>query len=491
MENKTPGRFDFSVFLHNLRLAFKRLFWLPLVLALLLGAFGYWRVRRNYKPLYEAKMVYLVSSNYVSTIDISSYGAHYDSTAASRLSASFPHILATDAARQMIYQRLGLYSLPAKVTGQSMADSSIFTLTSRGSTPQAAKLALEVVVEVFPSAAANILGNITMEPIERDQTIEVSNTPINPFAPRGTIIKYGLAGLALGLVLIALTAYLRRTVHTEEDLKQLISTPCLGTLPQVRFKARTKANRSVLLTNPKVGESYIEAVNALRFNLRKELERQPAKVIMVTSTGPSEGKTCTSANLALSLAAQGSRVILLDADLRKPEQKKLFGLETPGDGLAELIAGGSEKIQPLTVPDSTLLLISGDKVADQPQRFLESPRLKKILNSLRDQMDFIILDTPPSGILADAATLAQQVDGVIYVVRQDFVKRSAIVDSMQMLAATDVRFLGCVLSDAERSTTKYGYGYRGGYSSKYGGYYGYGKYYYGKSKSKDDKEYVK
>ena len=492
MENNQNG-FDFSVFFHNFRVAFRRLFWLPLVLALLLGSFGYWRRLRDYRPIYEAKAVYLVSSNYITTTDITAYGAIYDSNAASKLTSSFRYILQTDAARQMIYQRTGSYSLPATVTGTSMADSNIFTISAQASTPESARQAVEVVAEVFPQAAANILGNITLEPLEKGNPYLASDDPIYPFSPNSTVIKYALFGLAVGLALIGIAAWLRKTVHSESDLKQLVSIPCLGTLPAVRFKARTGANRSVLLTNPKVSESYLESVNAMRFNLKKELDRQSAQVIMVTSTSPGEGKTTLAANLALSLSAQGSRVLLLDADLRKPEQKKLFGITEPSQGLPELIAAKSDAFTPLTVPDSNLLLVSGDKAADQPLRFLDSPQLRRLLKKMREQADYVVIDTPPSGLLSDAASLAQSVDGVIYVVRQDYTNRVTIADSMQLLAATDVRFLGCVLNNTERSTTKYGYGYRGYYGSKYGGYYGYygSKYYGKKSKQSDDEAYTK
>ena len=259
-----------------------------------------------------------------------------------------------------------------------------------------------------------------------------------------------------------------------------------GVLPGVRLLLR-RAGEGLKGVCQRLGRGTAQGTPPL-FG---QAERQGAQVIMVTSTNPGEGKTTVSANLALALAAQGSRTILVDADLRKPSQKALFGIDTPSQGLAELIAEKSDKITPLAVPDSELLLLSGDKSADQPQRFLSSPRMKKIFLSLREQMDYIIVDTPPCGFLSDAATLSSLVDGVVYVVRQDFVSRPAIADAMQLLAATDVRFLGCVLNNTERSTTRYGYGYRGGYGSKYGGY-GYASKYYGKQEAEaSSEEFVK
>ncbi len=488
-KNNTQTSFEITVFLHNFWLAFKRMFWIPLLLALLAGGFGYYRRVTSYSPVYEGRAVYIVSSNYADATDISVYSFISDNNAASRLTTTFSYVLEADAAKQMIYQHTGSYSLPAKVTGASLADSNIFTITVRGSSPQAVKTTMDVVVDIYPQAAANILGNITLEPLEAPT---VSYEPTNELDPTATVIKYALAGLAAGLALIALVAYLRKTVHTSEELQNLVSTPCIGVLPRVRFKARTGANKNVVLTNERIDSHYAEAVSTLRFKLKRELDRQSAQVIMVTSTSANEGKTTVSANLACALAETGKRVLLLDADLRKQSQKALFGITEPSKGLADLLAENANSITPLAVPDSSLLLLSGDKVADQPLRFLNSPRMKKVFASLREQMDYIIIDTPPCGFLSDAAALSPLVDGVIYVVRQDFVSRTGIIDSMQMLAATDVRFLGCVLNIAERSTSKYGYGYKYGYGSKYGGYYG--DKYYGKETAEEqptEEEFVK
>ena len=488
-KTNSQSSFEITVFLHNFWLAFRRLFWIPLLLALLMGGFGYYRRVRSFSPVYEGKAVYIVSSNYADATDISVYSFISDNNAASRLTSTFPYVLETDAARQMIYQLTGSSSLPGRVTGKSLADSNIFTITVQADSVEAVKKTLDVVVAIYPQAAANILGNITLDPLE---TPEISDTPINVFNPTRTVVKYSLFGLLCGLALIAAVAYLRKTVHTSEDLQKLVSAPCIGVLPRVRFKARTGANKNVVLTNERIDGQYAEAINAMRFKLKRELSRHGAQVLMVTSTSANEGKTTVSANLACSLAEDGSRVLLLDADLRKQSQKALFGITEPSKGLADLLAENADSITPLVVPGSQLLLLSGDKVADQPLRFLSSPRMKKVFSSLREQMDYIIIDTPPCGFLSDASALSPLVDGVIYVVRQDFVSQTSIIDSMQMLAATDVRFVGCVLNIAERGTSKYGYGYRYGYGSKYGGY-GYGDKYYGKDAPEptEEEEFVK
>ena len=217
---------------------------------------------------------------------------------------------------------------------------------------------------------------------------------------------------------------------------------------------------------------------------------------MVTSTSPGEGKSTVSANLALSLADQGLKVALVDCDLRKQTLKDLFAVKEKTLGLVDLIPGRNRTSVTdalVQVPDSSLLLLSGDKVAEHPQNFLSANSLQTIINSLRKAMDYVIVDTPPSGLLSDAATLSEWVDGVIYVVRQDYLSHSAILDSVQRLSEADIRFLGSVINQAERNTSRSGYGYGYGYGKGYGyGYgYGYGNKYYGSRKNDDTSESYK
>ena len=134
------------------------------------------------------------------------------------------------------------------------------------------------------------------------------------------------------------------------------------------------------------------------------------------------------------------------------------------------------------VSDSGLQLLSGDKIADQPQSFLASSKIRAIMNTLRRNADYIIVDTPPSGLLSDAATLGEWVDGIIYVVRQDFMGRSAILNSVQSLSGMDMRFIGSVINQCIRSTSSSGYGYGARKGDGYGYGYGYGYGNYGKKK---------
>ena len=483
-QNKSRPGFDFSVFWHNFWRTFPHLFWIPLLLFILAAGYRYYTVRRSYSPVYETFAVYRVKANQSSSIDLSSHGYYVDSSAASKLAVSYPYVMSSDQCRSLMQERYGRTTLPSTVSCR--AEATMLIMTSRGSSPQAADDGLHMAAEVFPEAGKQILGNFMLEVFDE---APIPDKPTNPPSFVSGAVRQGLLGLVAGLAIIAFFSLLRKTVHNSEDLRELLNVPCLGLLPEVHFKARSKLNRTVLMTNPHLSESYIEAVRSVRFQLLKELEHQRAKVIMVSSTIPGEGKSTISANLALALAEQGHRVTLVDCDLRRQNLKDLFGIKEPTRGLVELIAEQDNDLESALIPIEgySLQLLSGDKVAQQPQNFLASPRLQSIINSLRQYADYVIVDTPPSGLLSDAASLSQWADGVVYVIRQDYVTRSAVLDSAGMLSGMDIRFIGCVLNQAVRSTSASGYGYSGKKGYGYGYGYGYGKH-YGKTREKDKPE---
>ena len=483
-EQKRVKAIQFSVLWHNLVRTLARMFWVPILLAAALGFLRYRDLTRGYVPMYTCSGTYRVTAARSGSMDISTYGFYQTTNVVNSLVSSFPYVMNSDKAQSLLRDKTGSPRLPASVT--CTTETTLLIFQSVAASPEDAYNALQSTVEIFPQAAAGIVQPFGLEIFEQPTLPRAAYNEPNV---RSSAVKYGVLGFGIGMAVIFALAYFRKTVHNTEDLHELLSTPSLGVLPKVRFKARTKQNKKILLTNAQLEESYVEAMRGVCFQLRKELETQPAKVIMVTSTSPSEGKSTVSANLALMLSSEGARVVLVDCDLRKQTLKDLFGVTEPSVGLVDLIKnGGSVDKALLSVEGSRLKLLSGDRIADHPQNFLSAPELHTIMSELRRSYDYVIVDTPPSGLLSDAATLSEWSDGAIYVVRQDFLNDASILDSVQRLSESDVRFIGSVINLADRSTSHSGYGY-GGYGGYGYAYYGYGsKKYYTKGASGDEDE---
>lgn len=463
---------NFAVILHNFINAAKRLIWIALILALAVGAFRYYRLDSSYQPVYSSSVVFSVQASYASTTDIGTRSNWLDSSAAATLSQTFPYIIRSENTKMLLELELGK-SIPANsITATSTADAGLFTMTATAYSPQDAFDIMNAAITIYPQAASSILGDTQIHII--NIPLEPPTTPDNANNAFSSALTFAAITFVVCVLVIFLLSLTRKTVHAAEDLRKLVNLKCLAYIPAVKLKKRTtKANLTLTITNPRVSSAFNESIRNLRVRMQKILKERDAKILLITSTLPDEGKTTVSVNLALSLASEGKRVILIDGDLRKQSLKASVGLDAPSDGLVEILSGNAKNFRLLNVPNSTLLLLSGDETTDRPQPLLDTPRLRQVLELLRSKLDYIIIDTPPAGILSDAATFAKFADATLYVVRQDLASTAQILNSIQTLAASDVELIGCVLNQTQAGTNRYGYGskYHSGYGYKYYGSY--------------------
>ena len=224
-----------------------------------------------------------------------------------------------------------------------------------------------------------------------------------------------------------------------------------------------------------------EAYKTLRTNVTFSLAGEgKSRVVVVTSSLQSEGKSTTAVNLALSFAEAGKKVLLVDCDMRRPKLGRLLNLSAPA-GLSNLLLDPSLLEKPIIKEYSTIdVLLSGD-IPPNPSELLGSERMKKLLDQMREKYDCIILDTPPINMVTDAVVLAPQTDGVLFVVRANQSERGAVIHAVDQLEYTQAKLLGFVLNGIDLEKASYGYGkYRYRKYKKYGYYgnrYGYGNGY--------------
>lgn len=261
-----------------------------------------------------------------------------------------------------------------------------------------------------------------------------------------------------------------------------------------RDVARIREERRNLLT-PKSDFFIREAYKTLRTNVSFSLTGEEAsKIILVTSSLQSEGKSITATNLAISYAQTDRRVLLVDCDLRRPKMSRLLKISNPV-GLSNVLMDPfiiGEAIMSTGLPNLDVLL-SGD-IPPNPSELLSSPRMARLLGDMRKKYDIIILDTPPVNMVIDAVVLAPLTDGVLFVVRANHSERGAVVHAVEQLEYAKAKLLGFVLNGVDLEKTSYGYDRhryrRYGRYGQYGQYgrYGYGGYGYGYSSRKKPEE---
>ncbi len=312
--------------------------------------------------------------------------------------------------------------------------------------------------------------------------------PLKPIKPkRGMNLMLGaLLGLGLGVGLTFFLEYLDQSVRKPEDLERL-GYNVLATIPKIELEKVEKTQKSSndgsriearLITHIDPKSPVSEAYRTLRTNLQFSKVEKQLKTLLVTSAGPKEGKSTTAANLAIALAQAGNRVVLIDADLRRPILHSVFGMSRE-EGITNYLAGSlpfDDMIKD-TVMENLKLIPSG-VLPPNPAELLATKKMEDLLKELQSKFDIVILDSPPIIAVTDATILSTKVDGTLLVVYAGQTERDAIKRAVTMLDSVASRLLGIVLN---------GFDVQGIYGSYYYYYY---HHYYGEGKSRKKGRFI-
>ena len=437
----------------------KRMLWLGVLLVVLAGAFLGWREYKSYVPMYKATASFTVTVRnpmYAGTMV-------YNAAAAEQMVKTFPVILSTGVLRSRVQEKLGISWLP-NVTAGVLGNTNIFTLTVTATNPELAHNVLEAVMECYPEVADFVVGPTDMV------LLNDSGVPSQPYNQRSFLPgfkKGALIGVALWVVLVLVVTLSHVTIHNEDELKRMTNLRCLGTLPNISRKQRGDWLR-IALEGDRYG--FSESVRLLRIRVEKEMEARQQKVLLVSSAIPGEGKTTVSTSLAMSLAQKNKRVLIVDLDLRNPSVNQVFG-KKPTPGITDVLAGKAQ-FQDLLVrlPVEELYGTFAGAPADNAAELLGRPELKAFVEQAKEVFDYVILDTPPCAMLADAAEAAALADCAILTIRQSGSTRDQILEGAQMLTGNGLQIIGCVLNGVRRDvfagSDEYdAYGYAYGYGN--------------------------
>ena len=235
-------------------------------------------------------------------------------------------------------------------------------------------------------------------------------------------------------------------------------------------------NHGSHLITEKSSMRILEAYSMARTNLfYSGNSAEGGMVFGVTSASPSDGKSLTCANLAISFAMSGKRVLLIDCDMRKPTQKTAFGVDAE-NGLSEYLAGVSDEPMIVATKYENLSLLTSGRCPPNPAELLYRPRLAKLMETMRAAYDFVFVDLPPVGIISDATIVAPHIGSYILIVRMMQSDYRMVQEASENIEGVGGKIAGIMINDVEEQNSSYYY--RGRYG-KYGKYYGryYGKYY--------------
>jgi capsular exopolysaccharide synthesis family protein len=295
------------------------------------------------------------------------------------------------------------------------------------------------------------------------QQVSVAQPPTEASSPkplRNTAFAVIVALAIGGLLAIGLERRDRR-VRNPRDLEAAFGRPIVGRIPRSRFLAKSKSKIAAL------PPPDAEAFRTLRANLSHLVGEQKVLSLLVTSANPREGKTTISWNLARAAAISGSTVLLIEADLRRPELANALNFNG-ASGLSELLSGSGslpnliKKVEFTEMPDGDSSAISFDLLVAGPPRanpteLLDSGRMAAVLDAIPDGYDFVIVDTPPVGVVSDALPMLDLVDGVVVVGRIGVSTFEAVADLSKRLSTLDATVVGVVANGDVVNQEAYGY----------------------------------
>lgn len=283
----------------------------------------------------------------------------------------------------------------------------------------------------------------------------VPQSPISPTPLRDAIVAAAM-GLVLGLAVAFGREALDDRIRTSDDLDRLdLGVPILARIPRLARRWRAPG---VLPTRDAPRSAAAEAYRSLRTSLELLDDDRSQRVILVTSSDPDEGKTTTAANLAVSLARAGARVVLVDCDLRAPGLDAMMGAPR-GEGLTSVLSGRvglADALQSIGIEvGGSLVYLPSGPVPAAPGELLTSDRLEAVIDRLAQSADYVVLDSPPLRPVSDALLLSRYVDTLLFTIRADRTRRKHILETWSSLVQASAVPTGIVFNDVPMSSRAY------------------------------------
>lgn len=413
-----------------------------------------------YTPKYTTRATYAIATKeYVS-------GSEMDITNVSETANRFSQILKSNILRNKVAEVTKM-NITASIEVNVIQDTNIVEIVVTDSSPMKSYNTMLAYINNYDQVSNYAFENVIMNELQH---------PAIPAAPSNhsdaqKYSKYALAaGVIIGVLYVSFFSLLKDTIKNEADAKNKIDASLLGTIPHERKKRKRKTDTVVAMriNNPILSLRYVEANRMLAARIQNKMDAKNKKVVLITSVAENEGKSTVAANIAIAMAQNGAKVLLADFDFRKPSIYKIL------DYKKEDIKNFSDQFEKQIVikkskRDKIYTLLNAEPL-DHMEKYFNNGYIQKIMDSLRKDYDYIVIDTPPMGNLADVEISAVISDASILVVREDMVEAKEINDAIDILNETNSKVLGIVFND---ETNLFGdkIGYGRGYGN--GGYYRY------------------
>src|SRR5215207_249919 len=470
---------EYIVSLRDILLVIRRRLWVISVVAVVLAgaAVGFSMAQT---PVYEASIKILVGQESGITQD-PNYAMGLQQLTQTMVGGVSSRPVAKAVIRQENLQMTSQEFLGEHLSAEQEPNTQWIQVHYTDSSPERAQRVANAVGDVFSKQVSEVSPNANAITATVWERAVVPDAPVTP-----NPVRNGLLALALGLIIGVGLAFLLENLddrwNSPEEMERVSGAPTFGIIPEFKGSKTQKevsvaqsllktgrrqagkeaetdelAGRLVTVLDPT--SAAAEAYRTLRTNLLYgAFLDEPAKVIVLTSPGPGEGKSTTCANLGVVLAQAGKNTLILDCDFRKPVIHRLFGFRNVR-GVVDALVGERKVQENWKEPMEGLKVVTVGPIPPNPTELLGTRRFSELLASFREEFDYVLIDAPPVGMVSDPAILATQGDGVLLVSDAQNTRKGSVRQAMRSLEVVGANVLGTAMNNVETSQRGYHYDY--------------------------------
>ena len=416
-----------------------------MVLCAELGFAGlYYHSTRMVPETYTASGTIYVNNNSSNLVDYQNTNSS-DLNFAVQLTKTYLVVVQSDKVMNAVVERLSkdypnitASAISSSLNMSNVSNTAVISVISRTRNAQMSADIVNAVMEYAPDEIIRVVGAGGVE------ILDYAKVPVTPDAKNS--VHQGMVGAMSGAVIavciLALLYLMNRRISDTQELTGNYKPPVLASIQRIDMK--NPAADAFILSNQSSME-VLENYAKLRMNLLYTLVGKKSHTVIITSSISGEGKSTISANLAISCAMGGKRVLLIDGDLRRASQREIFGIDNRAKGVSDILAGNCEwKEAILEDIRETLDILPAGHFPPNPAELLESNEMKQLLKTLEEEYDLILIDMPPINVVADPLVLSEQVAGCLFVTRQNFSDHRDIKKALIAAEMTGMNVLGFV-----------------------------------------------
>lgn len=455
--NTSENKSSIHIELHSIFKDILQNFWV-IILAALIGfmAVSIWN-DSIYTPMYTSTATLLVNLRNSATYSYANFAS------SSEMAQIFTEVFVQPTMKTYAADHLGMEKFVGSVTADVLTNTNIFTVSVTSSSPEMSYNELCSILEIYPKISESVFS---------DSVIEVMRAPNLPISPSNSISAQNqrIAILGCAAVVLAVIVYLsimRDTVKDEFSFRESIDSKLFGIVNHERPHSNLKdiikhKKTSLLVSNAYASFTFTENYHKLATKFEYLKRNDDSKVFLITSLMENEGKSTTVANIALTLASRGSKVLLLDMDFKKPALYKVFNLHNEElQDFASLLSGtiSADDFKFYSHKQGNLDIALNKRRHNDYVNWIYSNKVSDVMHHLRESnaYDFIIIDTSPLSVAADVTGLVHLADCALLVVRTDCVYSAAINDAVLSLKENNDNFVGCILNDVYKEFSLFGH----------------------------------